>query len=92
MKVDAVFGGILSRWVGTERAAFELTEGGSYEDLLRAIGERYGSGMPEHLWDREAGNFRGSIVALASGRSIESVKSRLHGGEEIVFLLMLLGG
>jgi len=92
MNVSAVFHGILSDWVGTDRDDFELPANASYADLLAEIGARYGAGMPSQLWDTAENNFRGPIMASGDGRNIDSLQTILKDGEEIIFLLMLSGG
>lgn len=92
MNVSTVFHGILSDWVGTEEADFELPAGASYADLLSEIGTRYGSNMPPQLWDPAEKNFRGPIMASGDGRNIDSLETTLTDGEKITFLLMLSGG
>jgi len=92
MNVSAVFHGILSDWVGTERDEFELPSDPSYADLLTEIGARYSSNMPPQLWDPVENNFRGPIMASGDDRNIDSLQTILKDGEKITFLLMLSGG
>ena len=92
MNVSTVFHGILSDWVGTKEADFELPDGALYADLLSEIGTRYGDNMPPQLWDPAEENFRGPIMASGDGRNIDSLETILKNGEKITFLLMLSGG
>jgi len=63
MKVVARFHGILSGWLGTSSASFDLPPNAAYIDLLAEIRYCFGSHMPEQLWDSEKNTFKEQVVA-----------------------------
>lgn len=92
MKVTASFHGILTDWVGVERADFELPEEALFSDLLREIARKFRNNMPEQLWDDQQYSFKRQVVATSGERLLESKDVPLREGQEITFLLMLAGG
>lgn len=92
LKIDVVFHGILTDWLGTEAASFELPQGSVLADLLAQIGDRYSQNMPEQLWDKKQDIFNGPVLAVGEGRNLEANDAPLIDGEEIKFFLMLAGG
>lgn len=92
MKVNALFHGILSDWMGAESAEIDVADGSLYEDLLKEIGRRFGPNMPSQLWNEKENIFNGPILAVGEGRNLETPDVPLIDGEEIKFFLMLAGG
>jgi len=94
MKVRAVFKGILTDWVGTAEAEFELPDNALYQDLLEQIEQKFGKKMRPQLWDRKNHKFDASVAALVEekGEKIDSADAPLHDGQKIYFFLMALGG
>ncbi len=92
MKITAHFHGILADWVGTPSAGFDLSDGATYTDLIQEIKRRYGSNMPDQLWDRETNMFHKKVRAFKNGKALDSTDFQLRGGEKITFFLMMAGG
>ena len=92
MRVTAAFHGVLSGFIGTERAEFELGEGALYGDLLTAIARGWRRNMPDQMWDDQAVCFRKPILATSGGRTVADPATPLQDGQEIKFLLMAAGG
>jgi hypothetical protein len=92
MIVKAIFYGILAEWVGENETEFDLQEGATYGLLLREIGRRFGTIMPEMLWDRLKNNFSAPVLALGSNGRIDSEESLLEENEEVMFMLQVGGG
>ena len=92
MKVKTIYYGILAEWVGEKEAEFDLPEGAAYRQLLKEIGLRFGSSMPEILWDRERSDFSAPVLALSSGGRLNSGESPLEANEEVTFMLKVGGG
>ena len=92
MKVTAHFHGILSEWVGTPSAVFELSDGAVYGDLIREIRRRFGGDMPEQLWDDEKNTFHKKVRAFKDGKALDQEDIRLQQGDELTFYLMMAGG
>lgn len=91
MKVTAEFHGILSEWMGTHTASFDLPAGATFSDLMAEIGRRYRRNMPDQLWNMENNTFR-KVRAHGRERTIASADTPLLEGEKIQFLLMISGG
>ncbi|MGD2125121.1 MAG: hypothetical protein PVG99_03520 [Desulfobacteraceae bacterium] len=92
MKVTAVFHGVLSEWVGTDRADFELSEGALFSGLLSAICKSYRHKMPDPLWDDQQNTFAKGVQAFSEEKRINSPEEPLADGQEVKFFLMLAGG
>ncbi len=92
MKVTAVFHGILSDWVGAQRADFHLPNGALLADLMPEIGKRFRRNMPAQLWDEATGSFAKQVMAFKGEEQIKGIEHPLADGEEVKFLLMLAGG
>jgi hypothetical protein len=94
MKVTAVFKGVLTGWVGSAEAEFELAEGAVYQDLLHQIEKKFGKKMRPKLWDKKNHRFDASVAALIEekGQKIDDPDTPLHHGQKIFFFLMALGG
>jgi molybdopterin converting factor small subunit len=92
MRVTALFHGILSDWVGVQRADFEVPEGALFADLLPEIGKRFQCNMPSQLWDEAKGTFAKPVMAFSGKEQIKGPDYPLVNGQEITFLLMLAGG
>jgi len=92
MTVKAIFYGILSEWVGEKEVEFELPEGATYGQLLKEIGHRFGTVMPDMLWDRLKNDFSAPVLALSSNGRINSEESPLEENEEVTFMLKVGGG
>jgi hypothetical protein len=92
MKIKARFHGVLGTWITEETISFDLKSDSTYADLLKEIGNRYSPTMPPQLWDEDACDFRGSILAIGDGESLKSPDTTLIEDEEITFYLMLSGG
>jgi hypothetical protein len=93
MRVRVTFVGVLSSFLGTEEATFDLSPGSRREDLLAEIGRVYGPDMPEQLWNEEEKTFNGPILATRDARSLTSIgDSELVEDDEIQLFFMAAGG
>jgi molybdopterin converting factor small subunit len=92
MKVIALFHGVLSDWVGTEKAELELNVGAFFADLLSAIGKGYRHKMPDLLWDDQQNTFAKPVQAFSEDKPINSLEVPLADGQEVKFFLMAAGG
>jgi len=92
MKVTAVFHGILSDWVGTEKLDFELAEGSRLADLIGEIGRAFRRNMPDQLWDDARNAFVKPVLAVGENGVFRSAAESLSDGQEIKFLLLIAGG
>lgn len=92
MKVKTIFYGILSEWAGEKEAEFDLPEGATYGRLLKEIGLRFGSKMPEILWDPVKNDFSAPVLALSSNGRINSSDSPLEVNDQVTFMLKVGGG
>ena len=92
MKINVRFHGILSDWVGTSQAEFDLPDGGTLSDLLAEIRRTYGHNMPRQLWNKDQNAFNKAVLAMdVNGKPLDPA-TRLKNGKEVKFLLVLAGG
>ena len=91
MLVRAQFHGLLAHWI-TGEDEFCLPAGARLQDLLAAIGRRYGETMPTQLWDRQRQGFAPQVAAFTGGSRLEDPSCPLQDGQQIRFMLMLGGG
>lgn len=92
MKVTTHFHGILADWIGTRSAEFELSDGAIYADLIKEIRHRFGSNMPEQLWDDENNTFHKKVRAFKNTKALEVADYTLQLGDGLTFYLMMAGG
>jgi molybdopterin converting factor small subunit len=92
MKINVLFHGMLSDYMGTGGADFALREGSNLGDLLYLVGRRYGRKIPEQLWDKEKNAFVRSVWAMRGNEKIQNLNEPLKDGEKVRFLLMQAGG
>jgi molybdopterin converting factor small subunit len=92
MKVGARFHGILSDWIGTRSAEFELPHGAVYADLIKEIGRRFRKNMPDQLWDGQKNIFHHKVLGVKANKPVQSDAHPLTDGDVLTFFLMLAGG
>ena len=92
MRITVHFHGILADWVGTRSAVFELAEGDVYADLVQEIRQRFGTNMPDQLWDAKKSTFHQKVRAFRDGKALNLTNSTLHHGDALTFYLMMAGG
>lgn len=92
MKVTVIFLGPLKVFVGQRSVEFDLPKEATYGDLLDDIWLRYGERFPEGIWDAEKGDFKQQILAVGSGRDLNSRDEPLQDGEDIKLMPFLPGG
>jgi len=92
MKVHLKSIGDLRDYFGRATQEVELADGSSFEDLLAAIGERWGSHLPHYLWNAEKNRFRGAVFFLMSEQVVQDLGSPLEDGGEVVLLKAISGG
>ena len=92
MNVTAHFHGILTDWVGTPSASFDLSPKALLADLMVEIRRRFKDNMPEQLWDHEKNSFQKQILAVGIEGTPKSLENPLTDGEEIRFFIMMAGG
>lgn len=92
MHVTVRFFGLFKRYAGEAQRVFDLPEGSSAGDLLRRVGEEYGSRLPDHLWDPESGQFHRTVrVSRGKGPTLDKAEE-LQDGEELMLLFAMTGG
>ena len=64
----------------------------AYPDLIRDIGRRYRSNMPEQLWDDKTDSFKKQVRAQSSKTVYTNVDTPLEKGKDLTFRLMIAGG
>lgn len=92
MKVNITFCGPLEGYAGIEKTKIELPETACFEDLLSEIGRRYGSKMPQMIWDAAKVRFTQHVLAVKGFRQLTDLTEPLKNEEEIKFFLIMVGG
>jgi molybdopterin converting factor small subunit len=92
VKVTVIFLGPLKDFVGQRSVEFDLPENATYGVLLDDIWARYGERFPDGIWDAARGDFKQQILAIGSGRDLNSREEPLHDGEDIKLMPFLPGG
>jgi len=92
MRIKVQLHGILAERIGAEETIFTLRAGSSFADLMAVIGRRYGTKMPERLWDKENDCFMRAVWAMRGNKRIGDPQEPLKEGEVIRFLLMQAEG
>lgn len=76
----------------SDLVAFELEAGGTYGELLVAIGERFGERFPPNTWDPQARRFHPHVGALQHGTPLRDPAAVLQPDLEVTFLVGIAGG
>jgi len=84
--------GVLSQYMGGTHQAVEMPAGATLGDLLEEIGRRWGEQLPEQLWDRAEGRFRGAVILRAGGSDLHDLGAPLPEGQEVAILMPMAGG
>lgn len=93
MHVTVRFLGALRDRVGAPSLPVELPAGGTYRDILDAIGPTMKARLPDWAWDSARRSFsRGMMVSLGRNRDSRDETVQLDDGDEIVVVLPLGGG
>lgn len=71
---------------------FELVAGGTYGELLAAIGERFGERFPPNTWDPATRRFHDHVRGMQDGLPLRDPEAVLVPGEEVTFLVGIAGG
>ncbi len=91
MKVTIRFTGMLTQYTGRELTTYELPDGSRYQALMEAIGREYGQRLPSFHWDKDHRTLL-RVSALGKGRDLRSPDEPLIDGEEVVLIVLALGG
>jgi molybdopterin converting factor small subunit len=86
------FAGLFRHYVGEKERTFDVPEGSSAGDLLRLIGNEYGSRLPPNLWDSGSGRFHRSIRIARNGSPTSDEMELLQDGDDILLIFALAGG
>jgi molybdopterin converting factor small subunit len=92
VQVEVHFAGLFRRYVGEKDRVFDLPDGSNAGDLLRLIGNEYGSLLPPNLWDEKSGSFHRSIRLARNGRPAQDEIELLQDGDNILLIFALAGG
>jgi sulfur carrier protein ThiS len=84
--------GDLREYFGRDPQEIELPENATTQELLDAVGARWGSVLPGYLWDAEKRTFRGPVFLTVQGKVIDSQKAPLQDGLEVTVVRALAGG
>ena len=92
MKVILVAMGHMEKDLGGKRFTFELPPGSVLADLLREFGNEFSGRIPEVLWNRTEGRFRGPVVLMSNDAALRDPAALLQDGQEVLVYNVLVGG
>ncbi len=92
MLVKVRFAGLFRHYAGDSERVFDIPEGSCSSDLLRLIGNEYGSRLPSPLWDPKNERFHRSIRLARIGSGALKHSDPLTEGDELLLLFTLAGG
>ena len=84
--------GELRECFGEGMVEVPLAEGSTLAGLLAAVEARWGGSLPPHLWDTEAGRFRGPVVFMIGKTPVRDMETPLRDGEDVSLFKVLVGG
>ena len=84
--------GELRESFGAGMVEVPLAEGSTLKGLLAAVGARWARALPPHLWDAEAGRFRGPVVFIVGKTPVRDLDTPLRDGEQVSLFKALVGG
>ena len=93
MQVTVKFLGALGKQVGAGSIPVDVPDGGTYRDLLEAIGPMVQAKLDAWAWDADRQMFSRRMLISRNGVSeLRDGSTALADGDEIVVVLPLAGG
>ncbi len=93
MQVTMKFLGALREQVGASSVPVEIPDGGTYRDLLDAIGPMIQAKLEAWAWDTDRQMFSRRMMISRNGASeLREGSTVLADGDEIIVVLPLAGG
>ncbi len=92
MKVYLKSIGDLRDYFGRETQEIELPEGATFQQLLEAIGQRWGAVLPPYIWDAAKGEFRSALFLVVDKQVVQDMARALSDGQQIALVKALSGG
>lgn len=92
MKVTVHFLGILGDYFGTPRADVDVGAPATRQGLLEELGRRFGSRLPEQLWDHHENCFIPGVHLIGRNGDLVSPESPLAEEDEVNILMPIAGG
>lgn len=92
MRITAAFIGIWLEGNLPKAVSFDLPPQAALSDLMAEIGRRFGSDLPEKLWDKKSNAFKGPVLILKNNQDVGADIPALHEGDEIKFFYLPSGG
>jgi molybdopterin converting factor small subunit len=92
MRVNLTFLGALRAQLGTGSMEVDISDGGTYREVLDAIEETMRTRLETSSWDADRRSFSRRMMVLLNGTSELSEDTVLAEGDELVVVLPLAGG
>ncbi len=92
MKVMVKGIGDLAEYFGKESRSVDLPDNGRVKDLLQAIEQTWGAGLPAYLWDFEKHQFRGPVMLVMNKKALQDLDALLQDGSDIRIMRAVAGG
>ena len=90
MNVNITFS--VARYTSKDKIEMQLSEGACFKDLLAEIGRRYGTKMPQPIWDASRMRFTHHVLAMRGFKHLTDLSEPLNAGDNITFFLIMAGG
>lgn len=92
MEVTVKAIGDLREYFGREPHTVVLSESAVLNDLLLAIEERWGVGLPSYLWDFNSHQFRGPVLLVVDKKAVQDLNAPLKDGLQVSIMRAIAGG
>jgi molybdopterin converting factor small subunit len=92
MRVNLTFLGALRGQLGTGSMPVDISDGGTYREVLDAIAETMRTRLETSAWDADRRSFSRRMMVLLNGTSELREDTVLAEGDELVVVLPLAGG
>jgi molybdopterin converting factor small subunit len=92
MRVNLTFLGALRSQLGTGSMEVDISDGGTYREVLDAIEESMRTRLEASSWDVDRRSFSRRMMVLLNGTSELSEDTVLAEGDDLVVVLPLAGG
>lgn len=92
MRIKVRLTGLMRHYIGEKEIDYELPRGARVSDLMLEVGRKYGSRLPDQMWDAERERFHSTIIAIRKGSPPINSDEPLRPGDEIYIISRIAGG
>jgi len=92
MKIRLRVLGSFRNFLGDGQHEVDLLDGSGLPELMEWIHTRWGESLPFELWDAKARRAASSVLVMIDGRRAETPGVRLADGQEVILMMLVVGG